>query len=79
LLDFFEPKLRLYSHDIGLTKNSPAIFLRAVELAGQSAEPQRCLFVGEDAAERSFATQAGLRVCPDPLLVEELLESADVE
>src|SRR5215813_9714956 len=29
ILDFFEPALRLYSRDIGLTKNSPAIFQRA--------------------------------------------------
>jgi hypothetical protein len=73
ILDFFEPALRLYSHDVGLTKNSPAIFLRAVELAGHIASPQQCLFVGEDAAERGFAIQAGLRVCPHPLLIDEVI------
>ena len=73
ILDFFEPALRLYSHDVGLTKNSPKIFVRAAELAGHAASPKRCLFVGEDATERGFAMQAGLRVCPDPLQVEEAI------
>src|SRR5262245_17258926 len=73
ILEFFEPALRLYSHDVGLTKNSPAIFRRAAELAGHIAAPQQCLFVGEDAAERGFAVQAGLRVCPHPLLIEEVI------
>jgi hypothetical protein len=73
ILSFFEPTLRLYSREVGLTKNSPAIFLRAAELAGQLADPQQCLFVGEDAVERSFAMQAGLRVCPHPLLIERVI------
>src|SRR5690349_7933689 len=51
ILGFFDPAFRLYSHDVGLSKNSPAIFLRAAELAGHIAAPQRCLFVGEDSAE----------------------------
>lgn len=73
ILDFFETALRLYSHDIGLTKNSAAIFLRAAEVAGHAVAPKRCLFVGEDAVERGFAKQAGLRVCPHPLLIEEVI------
>jgi hypothetical protein len=73
ILDFFEPALRLYSHEVGLIKDSPAIFLRAAELAGHVAEPEQCLFVGEDATERAFAMRAGLRVCPHPLLIEEVI------
>lgn len=73
ILDYFEPALRLYSHDVGLTKDTPAIFLRAAELAGHVTTPQQCLFVGETATERDFAKQAGLRVCPDPLQVEEMI------
>jgi len=73
ILDFFEPALRLYSHEVGLIKDSPAIFLRAADLAGHPAAPEECLFVGEDATERAFAMQAGLRVCPHPLLIEEVI------
>jgi len=73
IVDFFEPALRLYSHDIGLRKDSPAIFKKAAELAGYAAAPEQCLFVGEDAPERAFAAQAGLRVCPHPLLIDEVI------
>lgn len=73
ILDYFDPGLCLYSHDVGLTKNSPAIFARAAELAGFAASPQRCLFVGEDGAERGFAIEAHMRVCPHPLLIQEAL------
>jgi FMN phosphatase YigB (HAD superfamily) len=37
IVDYFEPGLRLYSHDIGLTKDSPRIFTKAAELAGLPA------------------------------------------
>jgi hypothetical protein len=73
ILQYFDPALRLYSRDLGLTKNSPAIFGCAAELAGCAATPEKCLFVGEDAVERSFAMQAGLRVCPHPLLIDEVI------
>jgi len=73
ILSYFDPALRLYSHDVGLTKNSPAIFVRATELAGRAATPETCLFVGEDAVERGFAMQAGMRVCPHPLLIDEVI------
>ena len=73
ILDYFDPILRIYSRDVGLTKNSPAIFSRAAELAGFAESPQRCLFVGEDATERGFAIEARMRVCPHPLLIEEAL------
>jgi Zn-dependent M28 family amino/carboxypeptidase len=75
IVDGFEPGLRLYSHDIGLTKDSPRIFTRAAELAGLAASPQRCLFVGEDSAERAFALAAGMGACPHALPVGEVLAS----
>ena len=71
--DFFEPALRLYSKDVGLEKNSPEIFRVAAERAGPAATPQACLFVGENETERGFASDAGLRTCPHPLLVSGVL------
>jgi hypothetical protein len=71
--DFFDPALRLYSKDVGLEKNSPEIFLVATERAGLAATPQACLFVGENETERGFASDAGLRTCPHPLLVSGVL------
>src|SRR3954453_6625090 len=73
ILQYFDPALRLYSRDMGLTKNSPAIFTRAAVLAGHGPTPEACLFVGEDAVERRFAMQAGLRVCPHPLQINEVI------
>ena len=50
IYDFFEPSLLIYGE-----KNSPEIFRRAAEQAGNSATPERCLYVGEDRDERSYA------------------------
>jgi hypothetical protein len=72
--DFFDPSLRLYSKDVGLEKDSPEIFRLAVQRAGLAGMPQACLFVGEEATERGFAIDAGLRACPHPLLVNEVLD-----
>jgi hypothetical protein len=71
ILDFFQPKLRLYSKEIGLKKDSPAIFKQAAKIARIRA--QRCMFVGESATERAFAEDAGMSVCPHPLLIDEVL------
>jgi Peptidase family M28 len=71
IVDFFPPKLRLYSKDIGLKKDSPAIFRQASKIA--RVRPQRCMFVGEDATERAFAAESGMGVCPHPLLIGEVL------
>ena len=70
---FFVQELLIYSSVIGLRKDSAEIFRRATELAGLADEPQNCMFVGEDADERSHALAAGLRVAPHPLLVEDVL------
>ena len=61
LFPFFTPELIFYG-----PKNSTAIFLRAVEAAGHTADPQRCLFVGENQSERQFAATAGLLVAERP-------------
>ena len=73
ILDLFEPRLRIYSKDVGLRKDSPDIFRLAAEHADLAATPGKCLFVGEDVTERSFASAAGFLVCPHPLLVQEVL------
>ena len=72
--DFFDPSLRLYSKDVGLKKDSPAIFRVAAQRAGLTDVPQACLFVGDDETERGFAIDAGLQACPHPLLVNEVLD-----
>lgn len=73
ILEFFEPPLRIYSKDVGLTKADPEIFRLAAARAGFSGSPRSCLFVGEDAGERDTAVIAGLRVRSHPLLVAEEL------
>jgi hypothetical protein len=74
LIGFFEPALLIYSSVVGLRKDSPKIFKLAIERAGLTASPERCVFVGEDSQERVFARQAGMRVSPHPLLVESVLD-----
>ena len=66
LWDFFEPELVVYG-----PKDSPRIFEQA---AAQAGTPDSMLFVGEDAAERSHAVQAGFLVAPHPRLALPVLE-----
>jgi bacterial leucyl aminopeptidase len=68
IYDFFEPSLLIYGE-----KDSPEIFRRAAERAGHSATPERCLYVGEDRDERSYALEAGFRVAPHPRLALQVL------
>jgi hypothetical protein len=58
--DYFEPALRIYSKDVGLTKDSPAIFRLAAQRADLAETPQRCMHVGEDGRERGFRARRGL-------------------
>jgi FMN phosphatase YigB (HAD superfamily) len=74
ILELFDPALRIYSKDVGLRKDSPEIFRLAADRAGLAATPESCLFVGEDASERGFAAEAGMVVCPDPLLIQTTLK-----
>lgn len=73
LLDRLDPALLVYSADEGVTKASPEIFDRAASRTGQP--PERCLFVGENAAERGVAASAGWAVCPDPRRVDDVLSA----
>jgi bacterial leucyl aminopeptidase len=66
LWDFFQPELVVYG-----AKDSPRIFEHA---AAQAGAPDRILFVGEDAAERAQAVQAGILVAPHPKLALPVLE-----
>lgn len=72
LLAHLDPALLVYSGDEGVTKASPQIFNNAAARAGLMAEA--CLFVGENAAERAVAKSAGWRICPHPLMVDEVLD-----
>ena len=71
IYDYFEPDLLIYGE-----KDSPEIFGRAADRAGNAEAPQRCLFVGEDRNERGFALEAGFRVAPHPCLVLQVLNGA---
>jgi bacterial leucyl aminopeptidase len=70
LTDAFDPGLILLSCDVGMTKQSPAIFGRAAEIT--KLDPQACLYVGEDAQERANAAASGMAVCPHPLLARDV-------
>jgi FMN phosphatase YigB (HAD superfamily) len=61
-----EPQLLIYSSVVHMKKDSPEIFRLACEQAGLADTPERCVFVGESATERTFAFQAGLRVAATP-------------
>jgi leucyl aminopeptidase len=71
LLGFFAAGLRVYSRDVGLRKDSPAIFELAAARA--AAPPSGCMFVGENPGERAFARAAGMRTTPSPLLALTML------
>jgi hypothetical protein len=66
IYQFFAPNLLIYG-----VKNSPEIFKQAASQAGD--RPERCVFVGEDARERSYAIEAGWSVVPHPVLVWEVI------
>jgi len=61
VLHFFDATLIIFGK-----KTSDAIFRRAAKRAGLAASPERCLYVGEDPAERNFAAAAGFRVADSP-------------
>jgi FMN phosphatase YigB (HAD superfamily) len=67
-----EPGLLIYSSVVHKRKDSPAIFRLACERAGLGESPERCVFVGENDAERDTAAAAGLTVAAS---TDELLKS----
>jgi FMN phosphatase YigB (HAD superfamily) len=72
LHSFFTQSLLLYSSVEGHTKSEKAFFDLAASRAGVA--PSRCIFVGEDAKERTIAVSAGFRVSFHPLHVFHVLE-----
>ncbi len=70
---FFQPDLLIFSSVEGVDKSSEQIFKMAAARAGHADAADRCVYVGEDRAERQVALRAGLSVCPHPLLVEDVL------
>jgi FMN phosphatase YigB (HAD superfamily) len=73
LLTFVEARLCLFSSVEGLDKSQAAFFQLARDRA--AVPVARCLFVGEDAAERAVAASVGFRVSPHPLHALHLVES----
>jgi FMN phosphatase YigB (HAD superfamily) len=73
LLAHVDASLCLFSSVEGLDKSQSAFFELARERAAVPAA--RCLFVGEDAAERAVAASVGFRVSPHPLHCLHLVES----
>ncbi|MET8768094.1 HAD family hydrolase [Streptomyces sp. NPDC004658] len=59
------------------TKDGRDIFDRAVAGAGQATAGD-CVFVGEDARERAFAREAGMRTAADPVFARAATENRPV-
>jgi FMN phosphatase YigB (HAD superfamily) len=73
LSNLIDASLCLFSSIEGLDKSQPAIFLLARDRAALPAT--RCVFVGEDSAERTVAASVGFRVPPHPLHALHLIET----
>jgi FMN phosphatase YigB (HAD superfamily) len=65
ILDLFEPELRIYSFDVRLTKETPQIFQLAAARAGLAENIDRCVYVGDNDAERAVAVAAGMQAFRD--------------
>ena len=61
LLELFDPRLVLFSGEIGADKSTPEIFRLAAARARQTGDATLCRFVGEDPAERRNARLAHMR------------------
>jgi FMN phosphatase YigB (HAD superfamily) len=72
LLDFFEPTLLLFSSIEGMDKTQKEFFQLASQRAG--VPPSRCIYVGEDQAERTVAESAHFRVSYHPLHVFHVID-----
>jgi FMN phosphatase YigB (HAD superfamily) len=73
LSSLVDAALCLFSSIEGLDKSNPAFFGLARDRAALPAG--RCLFVGEDAAEREVAKSVGFRVSPHPLHALHLIDA----
>jgi bacterial leucyl aminopeptidase len=72
ILPLLDPDLLIFGR-----KDSPAIFEKAAARAGRADRLERCLFVGDDAGELSFASAAGFLVSDSPSHVEDILGGSD--
>jgi FMN phosphatase YigB (HAD superfamily) len=72
LLDIFDQDLLLFSSIEKIDKSQKELFQRAAKRAGLSAD--RCVYVGENDAERQVAASAGLRTSFHPLHVFHVLD-----
>jgi FMN phosphatase YigB (HAD superfamily) len=72
LLDHFDQGLLLFSSVEKIDKTHKELFQRAAERAGEPAS--RCVYVGEDEAERKVAEAAGLRTSFHPLHAFHVLD-----
>jgi FMN phosphatase YigB (HAD superfamily) len=73
LSNLVDASMCLFSSIEGLDKSQPAFFLLARDRATLPAT--RCIFVGEDPAERKVAASVGFRVSPHPLHALHLIET----
>lgn len=73
LSDLVDADLCLFSSVEGMDKSQQAFFVLAAARAGLPTT--RCIYVGEDAAEREVAASAGLRVSPHPLHALHVVEN----
>jgi FMN phosphatase YigB (HAD superfamily) len=73
LSSLVDAALCLFSSIEGLDKSNPAFFGLARDRTALPAG--RCLFVGEDAAEREVAKSVGFRVSPHPLHALHLIDA----
>jgi FMN phosphatase YigB (HAD superfamily) len=72
LLDFFDPALLLFSSVEGIDKRQKQLFERAAQRSG--TQPEHCIYVGEDEAERRVAASAKLRTSYHPLHVFHVID-----
>ena len=79
LLHFFHPELRIYSAEVGITKQRIEMFElargRAARVLGGCPD---VFFVGENRSERGLARLAGLEPIPHPSLIEAALDGEDI-
>ena len=79
LLHYFNPDLRIYSVDVGITTSRIEMFDLASGRAGRvlGGSPE-VYFVGENRSERGLAKLAGITPVPYPSLVEAVLDGEDI-
>jgi FMN phosphatase YigB (HAD superfamily) len=72
LLDFFDPALLLFSSVEGIDKSQSQFFELAAQRSG--TQPEQCVYVGENEAERRVAALAKFRTSYHPLHVFHVID-----